>query len=788
MASTVPAPAGRSRRPGGPVALEAKVDALLASAAGAVDPGAALAHLDAAAALEADAKATAAAERAAADPLVGRLVARAKTALDAGDRDQAEQLLAAAQTAATRGRFDALPALRGQLLPLGVIGLLWAGAAVGHLIPGAGPTLAGLYLTLAVVWWWARGRRAGWADRARRRRRAALAATAGAGWLYWASANGATGWHTAALWLAGYTLAAPYWARIRIPDPPDPTPAPIPAPPVDATPPRLVITERGSNIIDLWARWVACRGGPVEGSRLTGREELERGREAYTVLLVRGKQDRDGLDSSIRKIASAMGMQKKDLEFEDHPDGDHRARMLVTLNRDQAAATLLYPGPQACFDPSTGMTYWGAWPDGQRMPWEAFHPDRGVFSGVILGASRSGKSRLIEQLCLTWMATGLVTVWMIDPQDGSSLPTLSQHADWAAIGTDKGRAGALLRAVDIVGKSRTKLNGSVGRLVHPISRRAPALMVVIDECHMVFDPKIVGQAEAVHNIAIAERAARAYSKAGIGLVLASQNTDQSVFGHSEALRMNAWNLNGIIMRLPSNIAGNLVAGFTGDAKKLPPFGYAYRLGTGARDISGRSFDAEPVLNEHYATVPTLELEAAVRYQLRKQLGDDYDNRHNAAEDAAADMAAEFLDGDDLDPEFLSAVAEDDPAVAARLQELASRRPRWTPTTAQPATQAPITRTTPTGVTLRPAAWVSLTNPTPQPEPAPAPAAKAIGLLESAARSRRDVYQLIADTPIPFGDICNRSDYSKATVDRALNDLEFLGLIHQPRHGHYARTA
>ncbi|SBW19536.1 hypothetical protein FDG2_1427 [Candidatus Protofrankia californiensis] len=781
--TTPPSP---RRRPAGPATVDTRVEQLLASAAGAADSHTALEHLVTAAELEAKAKADADAERAAADPLVGKLVARAKTALDAGDRDRAEQLLAAAQTAADRDRFDAL-SIRGHAVPLAVIGLLWAGAAAGHMLPGSGPTIAGLYLTLAVVWWWAKGRRAVWADRPRRRRHATLTTAAGAGWLYWAAATGATGWHAAVLWIGGYLLAAPYWSGIHIPNPPAPAP-PAPAPEASTAAPRLEVTEQGSNVMELWARWVACRGGPVEGSRLTHRERLDHGREAYTVLLVRGKQDRDGLDTRLRLIASAMGMSRKDLEFEDHPDGAHRARLIVTLNRDQAAATLLYPGPQACFDPDTGMTYWGVWPDGQLMPWEAFHPDRGVFSGVILGASRSGKSRLIEQLCLTWMATGMVTVWMIDPQNGSSLPTLAQHADWPAIGTDKGRAGTLLRAVDIVGKSRTKLNGSVGRLVHPISRRAPALMVVIDECHMVFDPKIVGSVEAAHNIAIAERAARAYSKAGIGLVLASQNTDQSVFGNSEALRMNAWNLNGIIMRLPSNIAGNLVAGFNGDAKKLPPFGYAYRLGSGARDISGRSFDAEPVLEEHYATVPTLELEAAVRYQLRKQLGDTYDNRHNAAEDAAADMAAEFLDGEDLDPEFLAAVAEDDPAVAARLQELTARRPHWTPTPVQTAIPAPVTRMTPTGVTLRPATWISLTNPAPQPDTATETADETSDLLEAAAQSRRDVYQLITNTPAPFGDILDRSTYSKATVDRALNDLEFLGLIHQPHYGHYARTA
>ncbi|WP_239335071.1 hypothetical protein [Frankia sp. CiP3] len=777
-------PVSPHRRPAGPATVDARVEQLLASAAGAADSHTALEHLVTATELEAKAKADADAQRAAADPLVGKLVARAKTALDTGDRDRAEQLLAAAQTAADRGRFDAL-SIRGHAVPLAVIGLLWAGAAAGHILPGSGPTIAGLYLALAVVWWWAKGRRAAWADRPRRRRHTTLTTAAGAGWLYWAATTGATGWHAAVLWIGGYLLAAPYWSGIHIPNPPAPAP-PAPAPEASTAAPRLEITEQGSNVMELWACWVAGRGGPVEGSRLTHRERLDHGREAFLVHLMRGRQSRGWLDSRITLIASAMGMAARNLEFEDHPDGDHRARLIVTLDRTAADTSQTYPGPQACYDPTTGLSYWGVWPDGALMPWEAFHPDRGAYSGVILGASGSGKSRLAEQLCLTWMATGLVTVWIIDPQNGSSLPTLSRHVDWATLGTDNGRAKTMLQAVDIVGKFRTKINGMVGREVHPISRRQPALMVVIDECHMIFDPKVVGPVEAAHNVGVADRIARAYRKAGIGVVLLSQYSDLTVFGGSESLRSNALTYNGIVMRLTSNIAGNLIAGFEGNAKKLPPHGFAYRVGGGARDISGRSFHAEPVLADYYADVPTLELEAAVRYQLQKKLGDVYDNRRHAADIAAADIAAEFLDGEAMDPDLIAEVAIDDPRVAARLEELATRRPLWNPAPVRPTIPTPATRTTTTGVTLQPATWISLTTPDPADENEPSADPGAYPSLATAAG--RDIYRLVTRDAVALADIRDHCDYSKATIHRTLNALEADKLIHQPRHGLYARTA
>jgi DNA-binding IclR family transcriptional regulator len=69
-----------------------------------------------------------------------------------------------------------------------------------------------------------------------------------------------------------------------------------------------------------------------------------------------------------------------------------------------------------------------------------------------------------------------------------------------------------------------------------------------------------------------------------------------------------------------------------------------------------------------------------------------------------------------------------------------------------------------------------------------PAGKTDDPLAAAALSRRHVYQLLTETPASFGDICDRSTYNRATVNRALNDLEFLGLIHQPHHGHYARAS
>ncbi|CUU60835.1 hypothetical protein Ga0074812_14835 [Parafrankia irregularis] len=803
--------------------------AILAAAAATGDADTAAAMVGAA--IDADTAARAAARleadtaRAQNDPLVMRLVngaaeatakARAAAAAAADDPDRAAELHAVADAHQRRAvalraaAHEALHRRRGRVLrvraqaaPFAVIGLLWAAAAAGQMVPNGGYTLSGIYFALAVVWWWARGRTAGWADRARRYRYTVLVTTAGATWTVWACMTGPGGWRAAVLWAGGYALAAPYWNRVRIPDPP----AEIPAPPVEEeTPPAPVeVEDQRPLVVQLWDAWIGGPGGLFEGAELTGRQEIAHGEKYLAVLNRAAGQNRLILQARAYQVAGRMGMAQGQIDVETHPDGEHLAWVTFTLDRGGAMGSLDYPGPQACYDPDTGLIHWGRWPDGQLMPWEAMHLKRGAYSGVLFGASGSGKSRLIEQLCLTLLSTGLATVWMIDPQDGSSLPTLAKYADWAVTGTGGGRITALLEAVDMVGAIRTENNGLVGGdrgKVHAISPRMPALFVIIDECHMIFDPKIVGRENAARNAEIVDRIARAYRKAGIGVILASQYSDIKVFGGLESMRLNMINVNAVVMRLPSNIGQNIIATFSGDARKLPKGGFAYYVGDAAagRDGFGRAFDAEPVLESYYQALPApLQVEASVRHQLEKKFGKVYTGRHAAVEEAAAESLAARFGGFEVDPALLAEIAADDPALAARMATIAQQRQGqlWTPPAAQllDATGAPVRtpaqRTTTTGTTLR-TVWQPLIGkprqqPTPPPAAVPAPAATRTHATADLSPHAQAVLGAIRDGAADKASVIAATGVSARHFHDVVAVLIDRGLIAKAGHGRYAPT-
>ncbi|WP_322777725.1 hypothetical protein [Frankia sp. Cas4] len=781
--------------PAGQTATLARVDAtvsrLLTSAATADDDHTALAYLDAAVKIEQQATATAAANRAVADPLVQKLLARATQALNAGDTPRAEALLQAARAAATRTRFGALR-IRRQVVPFTVLGLLWAGATVGQLGAGAGAgrILAGLYLALAVVWWWARGRRADWTDRPRRwrRRYTTVVAVSGAAWLWWACAGGAIGWQAAVLWAGGYTLAVPYWAAHRIPDPPAEIAPEPPAPPA-------MVVDRRPRTVALWESRVATRIAP--GAKLTDWQDSPGGQvaEAYIVRLPPGEMTRADLQSKVSAIASALELGLADIRIDRHPDDrEHLARLLI-LDRAEGAADMTYPGPEAAFDPATGTAYIGRYPDGELLPWQVFSPSWGAFSGLFLGSTGCGKSRLIELLCLTLLRTGMVEIWMADPQGGASLPVLADNANWVA--TDPDEINLMMRGVDIVGRYRQKYISAHKYPVHTISRERPMLFVVIDECHDV----LFGKEHP--NTKIGERVAAMYRKCGIGMLLASQMTELSVFGGSDKIRSNILRSNAFIMQIASKIAPHLLAGLTGNPATLRLPGQGFKIPS-TRDISARSWrplddDAEtqPILRAAYAALPPRPgLETGVV----GALGGLFAGRHLRRLAARASAVAELAQ---YDPAIFTELNETDPELAAAAFAVHLAVPAggptqpaglWTPGPQLPASrggQPSAFRVTSTGVTLQPAAWTRIGQEELEPTKESPERAASVRQADHPQLSLagQEIYSLIpADSTIGTGDIIARATCSTQHVHKMLAALARDGLVIQPRHGQWTRAA
>src|SRR5699024_11083011 len=100
----------------------------------------------------------------------------------------------------------------------------------------------------------------------------------------------------------------------------------------------------------------------------------------------------------------------------------------------------------------------------------------------------SGKSRFLEMVATGLRALG-VEIWYLDPQQGKSSPALMAEADWPFSGVHGTTAFSnvvdLYHAVDAVCEVREAEGGeSEQGFQHTPDR--PASMVIIDECHEVF--------------------------------------------------------------------------------------------------------------------------------------------------------------------------------------------------------------------------------------------------------------------------------------------------------------
>src|ERR687887_191906 len=132
--------------------------------------------------------------------------------------------------------------------------------------------------------------------------------------------------------------------------------------------------------------------------------------------------------------------------------------------------------------------------------------DNGLYGGYLCGATRSGKSRMLESIALAAADAGLV-VWFIDPQGGASSPWLAKRADHVARNVpqaremlEQARAVKNLRQAENayyelegftpVSKACNLCGSPPGeRCESDCVNSRPGLLIIIDECHRVFaDP------------------------------------------------------------------------------------------------------------------------------------------------------------------------------------------------------------------------------------------------------------------------------------------------------------
>ncbi|MET9019232.1 type IV secretory system conjugative DNA transfer family protein [Actinopolymorpha sp. NPDC004070] len=382
-----------------------------------------------------------------------------------------------------------------------------------------------------------------------------LVALFGAGWLVAASL-----WWNATtftvLLVGEYVLAARWWRATRIyADSPPPSDQPAglePADPVCAD----------------WDAYVAGARGALPGAKLTNAAPVEHGRQ-YTIEFVRGQQSIGDAINAMVRISGGLGLKTSRLVLEDHSSQLPHLGLLKVMDRTPVEDNPPYLGPSG----EDGVVRIGPYADwmgeaGWRLwtPGESGDNDGSAWSGAVIGAPGSGKSRTIESIAIGAMWSGSAVCWFIDPQGGASSPALKKYADWYV---DLTGAGDMLAPIEGVAAWREFENATEGWTGFTPRVDRPLLVVFIDEAHEVLKGPWGKRLSAL---------ARKVRKLGICFVIVSQYPGIETFGSDEALRLSIMAGNGICFRTASNYSGSLMAGLEMDPKKLPDVkGYGFTI-------------------------------------------------------------------------------------------------------------------------------------------------------------------------------------------------------------------
>ncbi|HEY3263313.1 MAG TPA: hypothetical protein VGJ95_24075 [Pseudonocardiaceae bacterium] len=462
---------------------------------------------------------------------------------------------------------------RRQLAPVLLILGAWLAGAVLHRVHN-GPRLVLVLggLAAASVLLPAVRRRL---DRAAERLYAGACLAALTGWLTVVAASGVGRPMPALLWLGGCALAAPWWWHHRV---------------------RTTPAVATGDVLEIWRERVAAPGRALPGARLLEVEEVRNG-WAATIQLTPGEKSTEQAVAATALVCSAFNQPIGSVVIEPTADGvASRARLLV-LRRNPLHDIQRWPGPQ--LDLGTGIAPVGVYADGELAYFRFFKPGSGAVHALVSGTTGSGKSRFLELLLAEARHSGLITSWIIDPQNGQSLPRWIDHVDWAAIGHDE--AIRLLHAARAVMYARSAHLARVeyidrkGRTVRGIDHfdptpELPLLQVVVDEAHVLLkDPTAV---EIIEDIGKMGR------KTGIGVVLVTPVPSVQELGGSLPIRTMVSSGNVVVFRC-DNLSGQMA--FSGalpvsPAKLprefpngLPADGLGYLLGASSRTAPMRAY-------------------------------------------------------------------------------------------------------------------------------------------------------------------------------------------------------
>lgn len=480
--------------------------------------------------------------------------------------------------------YDTAVRLRAQIGPhAATAGVLATGLGMDAVVATGGVSAPSMALIAASV---AAPTVAGLVLRARRRgsewvRRLLVGGAAATGWLV-AAPFGVEPVSVTALVAGEYALAARWWQANR-PGYPDTEPEledegeetePEPEEPKPLSPVEQIIAD--------WDTYVACSGGPLERSRLIAPQKHEYG-FAFTLQLWRGRHTITTAIAALDRIASGLDCGVDQIIVESHPllKGEANCRFQLITN-SPIEGNVVFDGPRR----RGGLLELGPYADGSGEALYRLYTPGSMWSGVIIGGTGIGKSRVVENIVISALSGGDTEYWFLDPARGGSSPALAEHADWFVT---MDQVDDMLDAALTILDARAEENAIEGWTGFTPSPDRPGLLIIFEECHNPF--------ETAERAKKAGRIAREGRKLGVALLCISQYPGLITFGGDEALRSSVMEGNALVLRSTSNQTGGLMAGLSVDPKTLPKIpGYAYVQGseeTGTRTAPFRNRHTEP---------------------------------------------------------------------------------------------------------------------------------------------------------------------------------------------------